>query len=51
MIAPQDPSTQMKNRYNFHQFFSEHDKRRGTDFVKTFPEFEEFFEWTKTIKL
>jgi organic radical activating enzyme len=29
---------------NFYRFFSEHDRRRGTDFLKTFPEMTEF--WT-----
>jgi len=51
MNAPQDASQQMKNRYSFYQYFSNHDIRRGTDFVKTFPELEEFYNFCKTIKV
>ena len=51
MIAPQDPQQQMKNRYSFYQYFNEHDKRRGTNFLKTFPELEEFYNFCKSIKL
>jgi len=32
-----------KGIQNFYKFFSEHDRRRGTDFVKTFPELEKFW--------
>lgn len=28
---------------NFHRFFSEHDRRRGTNFLTTFPEMREFW--------
>jgi len=38
-------------RYNFGKFFQEHDKRRGTDFCKTFPELAEFYEDCLRIKL
>ena len=51
MIAPQDLDQQMKNRYSFYKFFDEHDKRRGTDFVKTFPELEDFYNFCKTIQI
>ena len=51
MISPQDANEQMKNRYNFYKYFSEHDNRRGTNFVKTFPELEEFYNFCKTIQL
>jgi hypothetical protein len=51
MLAPQDAQQQMKNRYNFYQYFSNHDIRRGTDFCKTFPELEEFYNFCKTIQL
>ena len=51
MTAPQDTKQQMVNRHDFYKFFSEHDKRRGTDFIKTFPEYEEFYNFCKTIKL
>ena len=29
---------------DFKQFFQEHDRRRGTDFVSTFPELEYWYE-------
>ena len=51
MIAPQDLDQQMKNRYSFYKFFEEHDRRRGTNFIKTFPELEEFYNFCKTIQL
>ncbi len=31
------------NRANFFFFFTEHDRRRGTNFLKTFPEMKEFW--------
>jgi hypothetical protein len=51
MISPQDEALQMKNRYSFYQHFKTHDERRGTDFCKTFPELEEFYNFCSTIKL
>lgn len=33
----------INERRNFKKFVDEHDRRRGTDFVKTFPELEEFY--------
>jgi hypothetical protein len=33
-----------KNMADFHRFFTEHDRRRGTNFLRTFPELEEFWE-------
>ena len=33
-----------RQRKDFHSFFSEHDKRRGTDFISVFPELSEFYE-------
>lgn len=35
------------NRRNFALFVDEHDRRRGTNFLKTFPEMEEFYELCK----
>ena len=32
-----------RKRADFYRFFSEHDRRRGTDFIKTFPEMSEFW--------
>jgi hypothetical protein len=51
MVSPTDSVEQMRNRYNFYKFFSEHDKRRGTNFVKTFPELGEFYNFCSTIQL
>jgi MoaA/NifB/PqqE/SkfB family radical SAM enzyme len=51
MISPIDEKKLFEQRYNFGKYFEEHDKRRGTDFKKVFPEFAEFYEFTKTIKL
>ena len=33
-----DPAYVNKNKANFYRFFNEHDHRRGTDFLKTFPD-------------
>jgi len=33
-----DPAYIQKNKADFYRFFSEHDRRRGTNFLKTFPE-------------
>ena len=40
-----------QQRYNFGKFFKEHDKRRGTDFCKTFPELADFYNDCLEIKL
>jgi hypothetical protein len=32
-----------KGRSDFYNFFNEHDRRRNTDFIKAFPEYEEFY--------
>jgi hypothetical protein len=33
-----DPTYINQNKADFYRFFSEHDRRRGTDFSKTFTE-------------
>ena len=38
-----DPNYVKLQRADFYRFFNEHDKRRNTDFVKTFPEMKEFW--------
>jgi organic radical activating enzyme len=47
--AIRDPSKQAEisdNRKNFVAFVDEHDKRRGTNFLKTFPEMKKYYdEW------
>ena len=51
MITPQDDAQQMRLRYSFGKHFEQHDIRRGTNFCKTFPELEEFYNFCKSIKL
>ena len=51
MISPVNEEEVKKLRYNFYKHFDEHDRRRGTNFSKTFPEFEEFYNTCKKIKL
>jgi len=36
-----------KNKADFYKFFAEHDRRRGTNFLKTFPEMQEFWKECK----
>ena len=50
MISPYDSQLQLSNRYSFGQYIQEHDNRRGTDFISTFPELEEFYNFCRTIK-
>jgi len=38
-----------RQRKDFYLFFSEHDKRRGTDFISVFPELSEFYEECKNV--
>ena len=42
-----DADAQQKK--NFYAFFSEHDRRRGTSFERTFPEMEEFWQECKSL--
>ena len=37
----------LKARANFYKFFKQHDERRDTDFLKTFPEMEDWWEICK----
>jgi MoaA/NifB/PqqE/SkfB family radical SAM enzyme len=39
-----DPAYVNKQKANFYKFFSEHDKRRGTGFIRTFPEMYDFWK-------
>lgn len=44
------PEEEKKNHQkNFYMFFSEHDKRRKTDFLKTFPSMEKFWAQCKSM--
>jgi hypothetical protein len=39
-----DPAYVAKNKADFYRFFSEHDRRRNTDFLKTFPEMDAWWK-------
>ena len=39
-----DPEYVTLQRANFYRFFNEHDKRRKTNFLETFPQMKEFWE-------
>lgn len=47
MMTKEDDNTININRRDFKIFVDEHDKRRGTNFIKTFPEFEDFYNKIK----
>jgi hypothetical protein len=42
-----DPEYIKRNKADFYRFFNEHDRRRGTDFLKTFPEMKDWWEECK----
>ncbi|MBC86010.1 MAG: radical SAM protein [Bdellovibrionaceae bacterium] len=39
------------HRKNFYLFFNEHDRRRGTDFLTTFPEMDMYWSYCKNLAL
>ena len=43
MHAYKDQKLLEKNRANFGRYFKAHDERRGTNFVETYPELEDFY--------
>ena len=43
MHAYKDPKLLEKNRANFGRYFKAHDERRGTNFIETYPELEDFY--------
>lgn len=47
MMTTEDDNIINTNRKDFKIFVDEHDKRRGTNFIKTFPEFEDFYNKIK----
>ena len=51
MISAKHDENMLRNQYNFGKFVEEHDKRRGSNFIKTFPELEEFYYFCKSIEL
>lgn len=40
----EDETITLNNRKDFYKFVTEHDRRRNTNFVKTFPELESFYK-------
>jgi len=46
---PRKSEEVLRNRKDFAIFVDEHDRRRGTDFVQTFPEMEEFYNYCKQL--
>lgn len=48
MESDQKSEEAEKNRYDFVKFVDEHDRRRNTNFLETFPEFEHFYQKYKT---
>lgn len=43
-----DESRVLEGQQDFHNWFTEYDRRRGTSFSNTFPEMKEFFQYCKT---
>lgn len=43
------PETKLSLQKKFYEFFSEHDRRRNTDFVKTFPEMAQFWDECRSL--
>ena len=46
---PVDPKKISQGRRDFYSFFSENDRRLGTDLLKIFPEYTEFYNLCKSI--
>ena len=46
-LSETDENNLIEDRKDFVKFVDEHDKRRGTNFIKTFPELEEFYKKIK----
>lgn len=49
MIADHDQKDVIEARKDFYLFFSEHDRRRNTNFLATFPEMKEFWEYCQKL--
>ena len=49
MMSPHDENQLKSLRYSFYKHFEAHDLRRNTNFIKTFPELEEFYNNCKEI--
>ena len=46
-----DPQVLADHRRNFYMFYAEHDRRRGTNFLQTFPTMADFWEECKNLAL
>jgi len=46
---PVDPQKIKQGQRDFYSFFKENDKRLGTDLLKTFPQYKEFYEYCKGV--
>ncbi|MBL7713910.1 MAG: radical SAM protein [Bdellovibrionales bacterium] len=49
MESPSEEGWLKKSRRDFYLYFKEHDRRRGTDFLKTFPQMKDFWEHCKSL--
>ena len=49
MKAPQTPEHLTTTRQNFYRYINAHDERRGTNFLKTFPTFLNFYNLCKNL--
>jgi len=49
LAHPKDESNNRTNRKNFYTFVNEHDRRRSTNFLETFPEMEKFYQYCGTL--
>jgi len=46
---PVDPNKIKQGQRDFYSFFTENDKRLGTNLLKTFPEYTAFFDYCKGV--
>jgi hypothetical protein len=46
---PVDPKKIQQGRRDFYVFFTENDRRLGTDLLKTFPEYTDFYNMCKEV--
>jgi len=49
MRVPQDENDRRRRQKDFYLFFKEHDRRRGTDFLKTFPDMKPFWDYCASL--
>jgi organic radical activating enzyme len=49
MRTPTEKKSKLRWQKDFYLFFKEHDRRRGTDFLKTFPNMKEFWDYCATL--